>query len=272
MGRPPKKGVRTPHLDVLMYEMLHAATRDERLRLPNKYSQLIDNERKASKFCTSGRLEEKLYLLTMLGYDWFLVIRNKKTTDSDLKTLLKSVVDGGKVPALDGAIKKEVFVYSNLAYIYALSLLGEVSLHEYYGMNLVLKMHEYNIKKWRKRLPDKELNEYKDAINDTKMLASIFNVAYKMRDFSDGWMALSPNDVEVLLFIYSTGRSIGNEEVVKYYEGRKSRAAITQSLRRLRDDACISYNPISISREYAITAIGVDKINSFMKKVLMESL
>lgn len=262
-----KKNIPTPHLDNFLYEVLYNASRDEMYALPNEFKRVVVSEAAAKRFCRNATLDKKLKILTLLGHRWFLGITPDALKLTDVKKIAEEIKEGGKIRALDEAVKRDIFVLTNKTLINSLVLLSDVSESNHYSMGLVLKRDGFNIKKWSGKLDNPKKAEFDELYESFSGIASLFNKVYMFSEVIEDNFGISRNEIEVLLYVFSKGSSYVDYDIIaQYYAGMKTKTMVTRLLTDLVSKGLLEKN--ADNRQYRVTAMGMSKISQFIKKVI----
>lgn len=262
--------IHDPFLDEFLYHLIYKASREQRDRFPIETTKIFKSSKAAKGFIKKATLEQKLYFLTLFGVEWSMVLGNRKTIPKDLKAIIGLFKSDKHTDALDLMIEKNIFVFSGEQFMDYMGVMGAVNHDNSYSYNIELKKAGYHLKKWQKNVSYKN---YDETVESGETYSKLLDLVLKvlLNEISvEANHGLKENDLMILLFLYSKrSTNVSHEFLWDYFGGYIDKREVSQTVKRLRDKYFVRASAISKQREYAITTLGINSLNMFIKKTLL---
>lgn len=262
--------IHDPFLDEFLYTLIYGADHIQRGRFPESWQHVFKSSLAANRFCSSATLEEKLYFLTLLGVDWFVVCANRLIAAKSIKSALSKFKQHKNLAALEEMVEKEIFVLSAEKFADGLGLMASVEHQKAYSYNMALSKVGYSLRKWNKNVNHKvardieERREYQDSVVDYTMGCALNFMTIETN------YSMSASDMLILLHLYKHRHAhVLSNKIYEYFIGILTKTDIGNALRRMVDVDFIRLSLINKPNSYMITALGIHKINQFISKSLL---
>lgn len=261
------------YLDEFLYSLIFNSTRHQRERFPPEFIGVFRSSKNAKGFIARATMEQKLYFLSLLGIEWFLLCGTRKNATKDLKEIVSKFKKDDYSEALNTITDKNIFIISGDQLIDYLGIMASMTHNKSYSYNVDLMKTGYHLHKWKKDIQYKnhtEVSENKESYeNIVRFVKSILisNISIEANH------SIKQADLLVLAYLYeSRGAYVSHEIICDHFGGFFKKAEISTSIRLLRDINLIRISAITDKKEYSITSLGIDKLNNFIKKTLTANI
>lgn len=252
-----------PILNDFIYTLLYEAPFEAKRGLRGKYLKATLTGRAAKAFAVNSTREEKEYILSHFGIEFYYVINPKKMQISVLKEILKKYQKDKRVSAMRDLAQEGIFVTGDEQFTHLLKLIAKSIHHPSFFLNLELKKQGYHTKKWSKIINDpvdlRDRDTYtKDNIVVRLMLNSILEI-----DNMSGRQGLFEKEMKVLMYFYVYKHLfIPEQDIADFFGGRMKKSEYKSALLGLLKTQLIQRSAIERS-EYSITSSGINEVANF---------
>lgn len=258
-----------PVLNDFIYTLLFESPYELKRGLKGKFLKAAVNSKSAKIFSTTSTREEKEYIMSHMGIEYFYVIAKKGMSLQNFKGILEKFESSKKVSALQDISRQGVFVTSDKEFLRLLGLMSQSIHHPAFFLNLELNRQGYSIKKWPKKnlnqqdLLVRELDENAKVISKT-----ILNSCVSM-DYCRGLTGVSDTEMKILLYLYNKSHTyIPNEQLLSFFAGNMSKTKYRGAVKRLLAGQLIQKHGAIKELELTITGPGVRQVNNFINNVI----
>ena len=249
--------------------MIYGSTQEQRSRLLPKYILMFRNERSTRAFCHNSSLEEKEYVLAMLGIKSYHVFCDVSVKPKEISAILKQYKEGKSAAALRALAEKKIYIYSDKQIIDMMGKMSAGEQHPQYLFNVELRKTGYHIMKWSKKLNSGLQLESLAMEESVKVVMKYTLCVINTLDLCDSILQVGMNDMKILFYLYSKKHTfVQPKHLFDYFAGVLTKVAITHAIRRMKDEALIESSLIANKYEYTISGLGVDKVIRFVKYVV----
>lgn len=249
-----------------IYTVLFNASVEDKKGLSGKYLSACENIKDAKKFIETATREEKEYLLSQFGYQFFYLIAPYRLSNSQLRDFFSS--EGYKITDL----KKEGFyVHSDRELIHRFGLMAKHIHSGAYALNLELMRQSYHIKNWTNKTPIKdEAKEVAEA--DAVLMRTLLSATITM-NYQQGITGISDTQCQILLFLYvNRNKQISFDNVNDLFSGYKGRytpAGFKSAINSLILNQFVQKS--AVDKNITITSLGIKKCQEYRDSVLVNN-
>ena len=261
-----------PILNDFIYSLLYGASYEEKRGLKGKYLRAVMSGDTAKRFCTSSSREEKEYLLSHFGVQFFYVITKKGVTVKKMEEIFTTFKAGKKVAALREMAEAGVYVCSDKEFTQMLGVMAQSIHHHSFFLNLEFLRQGYHIQKWKKHSTNEKDLQVREAQESAKVLATTMLNACVIMDYVEGLLGLTPTSMKLLLYLYSLSHTYVEDSVLySRFAGAFNKTKYRYAMKALlKGDMILQQGP-KIRREITITTAGIKRVNSFLDSAMMLS-
>jgi len=271
---PKKILVNSPIINELVFDHLYNLTPEQKLKFSPKELRAIKTARKARTFVDRSTMDEKLLLLAKLGVHFSFILhdQNDFMTKKEIKERYVKYTEMQTEDHLQQMTNEKFVVLTDRLLINFLNLMGTQTHSDVYMLNLDFHKVGESINTWKKEKASvnglRQSMEYATVINRVLLHSAIEHK--KIRGVNE------PADVDLIMLMYLYGKQNGyvpRVTIRQDLEGYYKITQITACLKRLRENLLIDINPVDLRlQEFQITTTGIDKVMSFVKKILNKSV
>jgi|SRR5688572_8061390 len=250
-------------LNELIYTVMFNASSEDKKGLHGKYLNACENERSAKKFLETATREEKEYLLSQFGYQFYYIISPYKPSNTTLKDLIEN--EGYKITVFK---KGGLYVHSDKDMMHLMGLTCKSIHTPSYSMNMELMRQSYHVKKWSRTVPVKDKSsEASEA--DSVLMRTLLSATITM-NYQSGITGLSDIQLNILIYLYlnrNKERSIGDlDDLFSGYKGRYTPAGFKSAINSLILNKYIQKS--AVDKNLTITSLGIKKCQEYRDAVL----
>lgn len=263
------KILNNPILNDFVYTLLFNASIDEKRGLKGKYLRAAMNGAAAKRFATNSTREEKEYIMSHFGVEFFYVIAKRGVTLPMMKQILTKYETDKKVQAMKDIAETGLFVTSDKEFLRLLGLMSQSIHHPSFFLNMEFIRQGYHIQKWKKHNLNGLDMETREADESAKIVAkTILNGAITF-DYSGGKTGVTPLEMKILVYLYTLSHTyIKDDLLFNYFSGAVNKNKYRYAMKALIKDQLIQQHGLSSKREYTISGAGVKHVNSFLQHVI----
>jgi hypothetical protein len=250
-------------LNDFIYTALFNASSEVKKGLHGKYLNACENEKTAKKFLETATREEKEYILSHFGYQFYYLICPYSPSNKTLKEVME--MNGYKLPLLQ---KAGLYIHSDKELMHLMGLTCKSVHTPSYEMNLELMRQSYHVKKWSRTVPVKDQSgEVAEA--DSVLMRTLLSATITM-NYQAGITGLSDLQIQILLFLHinrNKERSISDlDDLFSGYKGRYTPAGFKSAINSLILNQYIQKS--SVDKKLTITSLGIKKCQEYRDAVL----
>ncbi len=252
-------------LNELVYTALFKADYEQKRRMKGKFLRVAINEKSAKRFADSSTLEDKMYVLAILGFEFYFVINKSQKALSDIKELLP-ILDAGKKSAASTSIaERGLFVTSEREILRSLTLVSRVTHHPSYFMDLEILRQGYHIKKWSKKYDQSKDAVHREVDESSRVVCStILNGIMGARN-SPAMVGCTESELMLLLYLYATtALEVTIDQLKDIMIGKMSVLEFKRAFRGIAYSGYIS----NFKGKIAIAGEGIKKVGNFFNSVI----
>jgi hypothetical protein len=255
-----------PILNDFVYSLLYGASYEEKRGLKGKYLRAAMSGDTAKRFCTSSSREEKEYLLSHFGVQFFYVIAKKGVTVKRMEEIFANFKIGKKAAAMKEMAEAGIYVSSDKELAQMLGVMAQSIHHHSFFLNLEFLRQGYHIQKWKRHATNGKDMQVREAQESAKVLATTMLNACVTIDYVDGLIGITPTAMKILLYLYSLSHTYIEDNVLySRFAGAFNKTKYRYAIKALiKGDMIIQQGP-KIRREITITAAGIKHVNNFME-------
>lgn len=252
-----------------VYSILYNLSFEDKIKLPRRYDKLLRSETAAKNFCNKSSYDEKLQLLTYLGYKHCTLVVNNDGPDINGFREIFEKFKNRHIYSLRQITDNGVYVTSNKQLVELLCLMAQTIHHKVFKQQLEYTRTGYHIQGWSKRLNngadlakiDLEQRQSAFIVKTFSSLDLTFkrcHSIFKMRE----------EEMRVLLYLFPYSNTYTDISIIKsYFTGVIADRGIASSIKHLVHSGHIQIHPSSNKYEYTITDKGVMLTHKFMEAV-----
>ncbi len=261
--------INNPVFNEFVYSALFNASVEEKRGLKPKYFKIAMSARSAKTFCTTGSKEEKEYILSHLGYEYFYVICKRGMTMLKFKEILAKFDTQKRVSAISDIAEAGIFVTSNREFMRMLGLMSQSIHHHSHFLNLELIRQGHHIHRWSKQYLNKKDLETRESDVCFYVLGRTCLSAILTMGFWSGSTGITPAQMEILLYLGSVSNSfISYQRLFDVFAGNTNNFKFSSAIRMLVSDQYIIKHSKGNVKEYTISELGIKQVNQFIDKTL----
>lgn len=253
-------------LNNFIYTILFNASSEDKKGLQGKYLNACENEKSAIKFIETATREEKEFLLSQFGYQFYYLISPYKPSNTVLKEIIE--MSGDKITDLK---KKGFYIHSDKELMHLVGLTCKSIHTPSYAMNLELMRQSYHVKKWSRAVSVKDKsNEVSEA--DSVLMRTLLSATITM-NYQAGITGLSDIQIQILLLLYihrnkeKSFSDIG--DLFSGYKGRYTPSGFKSAINSLILNQYIQKS--SVDKTLTITSLGINKCQEYRDAVIVNN-
>lgn len=265
MNRRSTTIIRNPILNDFVYTVLYNASYEQKRGLMGKYMKASMNQKAARTFVAHSTRDEKEYVLSHLGFEFFYVVAKRGMTMSSMRDVLSKFDNKKQISAIKDIADAGLFVMSDRDFLRLLGFMAKTIHHPSYFLNLEIKRQGYNIQNWSKRANIQEDFQVRETDECSRIYAkTICNSALAM-DFVPGIYGITKTSMKVLLYLYSYGGTqISYDSIFGHFAGAIVKTEFGYSLKELLGGELIMRIE---DRVYTISGAGIKVVDRYMSHV-----
>lgn len=253
-------------LNDFIYTVLFNASPEDKKGLHGKYLAACENEKTAKKFLETATREEKEYLMSQFGYQFYYLISPYKPSNTTLKDLIET--DGYKITVFK---KGGLYVHSDKDMMHLMGLTCKSIHTPSYSMNLELMRQSYHVKKWSRTVPVKDQSS-EAAEADSVLMRTLLSATITM-NYQAGITGLSDMQMNIIIYLYlnrNKERSISDlNDLFSGYKGRYTPAGFKTAINSLVLNQYIQKS--AVNKNLTITSLGIKKCQEYRDSVLVNN-
>lgn len=253
-------------LNEFVYTVLFNASSEDKKGLHGKYLNACENEKAAKKFIETATREEKEFLLSQFGYQFYYLISPYKPSNTSLKEFIEK--ERYKITDLK---KEGLYVHSDKELMHLMGLTCKSIHTPSYAMNLELMRQSYHVKKWSRIVPVKDPSgEVSEA--DNVLMRTLLSATITM-NYQQGITGISDTQCQVLLYLYvNRNKQVTFESVNDLFSGYKGRYAPSGFKSAINSLILNQYvQKSSVDKNITITSLGIKKCQEYRDAVLLNN-
>jgi hypothetical protein len=258
-----------PILNDFVYSLLYGASYEEKRGLKGKYIRAAMSGDTAKRFCTSSSREEKEYLRSHFGVQFFYVVAKKGVTVKRMEEIFANFKAGKKAAAMREMAEAGIYVCSDKEFTQMLGVMAQSIHHHSFFLNLEFLRQGYHIQKWKRHSTSGKDMEVREAQESAKVLAATMLNACVTIDYVDGLIGITPTAMKILLHLYSLSHTYVEDNVLySRFAGAFNKTKYRYAIKALiKGDMIIQQGP-KIRREITITTAGIQRVNNFLDSAM----
>jgi hypothetical protein len=267
MPKGDKKGLlNLSLLNDFIYTALFSASSEVKKGLHGKYLNACENEKAAKKFLETATREEKEYLLSQFGYQFYYLISPYKPSNTTLKEVIET--NGYRITELK---REGLYIHSDKELMHLMGLTCKSVHAPSYAMNLELMRQSYHVKKWSRAVPVKDQsNEVAEA--DSILMRTLLSATITM-NYQAGITGISDVQLNILIYLYinrNKERSFSDiENMFSGYKGRYTPSGFKSAINSLIINQYIQKS--AVDKNLTITSLGIKKCQEYRDSVLLNN-
>lgn len=263
-----KKVINIPILNDFVYTLLYEAPYEAKRGLTGKYLKAAMNGKLAKSFAANSTREEKEYILSHFGLEFYYVINKKKLQIPKLKEILNKYQIDHKVSAMRDIAQEGIFVTSDEQFTHLLKLMAKSIHHPAFFLNLEINRQGYHIQKWSKIVENPtDLKDRETYTKDNSIMRLILNGVLAM-EFVPGTQGITIREMKVLIYLYTYKHLfVPDEDIADFFGGRLSKSEYRKAVNGLLRLQYIQRSALKRD-EYSITNSGIKQVANYRDTVL----
>jgi hypothetical protein len=260
-----------PILNDFVYSFLYGASYEEKRGLRGKYLRAAMNGGAAKRFCTTSTREEKEYLLSHFGINFFYVFAKQGVSVAKIKEIGAKIETGKKVAALRDMAEAGIYVSSDKDFIRSLGLMSQSIHHHSFFLNLEFLRQGYHIQKWKKHSANTQDLAAREADESAKVLATTMLNACVAMDYVPGMTGVTQTAMKLLLYLYAVSHTYVKDDVLYgRFAGSFNKTKYRHAMKALIKEGLIQQHGIKAKREATITGPGIKHVNNFFNSAMTQ--
>lgn len=262
MNRKSTTIVRSPILNDFIYTILFNASYQQKRGLLGKYMKAAMNQRSAKKFVAHSTRDEKEYIMSHFGFEFYYVVARRGTTYESMKAILEKFDNNKTFPAMSDIAKEGLFVMGNTEFLRMLGLMSKTIHHPTYFMNLEFQKQGYNIQHWGKRVNIDEDLQARETDEFSRMFAQTCINASLAIDSAASSLGVNKTTIKILLYLYYTKAvELSKDQLYAYFSGNMKKTEFNYGMKELIGGQLVTAfkkDRVSISGE------GMRSVNNYL--------
>lgn len=269
---PNKLLVRNPALNEFIYSIFYNITAEQKKKLSKPFLFVAKSEMKAKNFAEFSTLDEKVRLLSELGYENAIVFfQDKFKTNNALKVILEKYNKDKVVSAAKDIVDLGIFVSSDKQVKYLLMLMADTISHKSYFLNSELSRVGYHIKNWKPQRDNPAKLQLDEAIGGLDLTVLTILNSCNLLSQVDSISGVSQYQMKILLYLYRYKHTfISKQRIWDFFAGDFTKGKCTTALKGLYENKLVR-KPANLAREYTLTSEGIEAVNAFVNRVLKQN-
>ena len=258
-----------PILNDFVYSLLYGASYEEKRGLKGKYLRAAMSGDTAKRFCTSSSREEKEYLMSHFGVNFFYVISKKGVNTKKMEEVFAIFKAGKKALAMKEMAEAGIYVCSDKELTQMLGIMAQSIHHHSFFLNLEFVRQGYHIQKWKRTSVNNADMATREASESAKLLAETMLNACITLDYVDGLIGVNETVMKLLLHLYTLSHTYVPDQVLyDRFAGAFNKTKYRYAIKyMIKSDLIIQHGP-KLKREITITAAGIKHVNNFMDSAM----
>jgi hypothetical protein len=267
---PKKFVIRDPFLEEYIYTLSYNVTSEQKKNLGKSSLKILSTSTRAKNFSTWSSLDEKQKFLAEIGMRYYtLIVPDEINTVNELKVMMKKYEDGRANAGVEHAAKMKIFITSDKETTHLLGLASATIHHDNYLLSLDLMKTGHALKKWSKRVTNKDHEESKDAIDYADLLDRLFYESIIVSHYTEGLIGLKERDFLIIMYLHRNRHVyLSKERINDNFRGILPLSGVTSGIKQLLMNNYIRKHVDYMHPRYMITASGVQLISQFRNRVL----
>lgn len=253
-------------LNDFIYTVLFNASPEDKKGLQGKYLNACENEKAAKKFIETATREEKEFLLSQFGYQFYYLISPCKPSSTSLKEIVE--MNGYKITDIK---RGGFYIHSDKEIMHLVGLTCKSIHTPSYAMNLELMRQSYHVKKWSRGNPVKDQSS-EVAEADSVLMRTLLSSTITM-NYQAGITGISDIQVQILLYIYlnrNKQRSHSDvDDLFAGYKGRYTPSGLKSAINSLVLNQFLQKS--AVDKTLTITSLGIKKCQEYRDAVLVNN-
>lgn len=269
---PNKLLVRNPALNEFIYSILYSLTNEQKKKLSKPFLFVAKSERRAKNFSEFSTMDEKVRLLSELGYDNAIVFfQDKIGSMNSLKVILEKYWENKSASAAKDIVDIGVFVSSDKQVKYLLSLMADTISHKSYFLNLEYNRVGYHIKGWKPKRDTPDSRQLNETIESLDLVAKTILNSCNSLSFVDSISGVNQYQMKILLYLFEYRHTfIPKQKIWDFFAGDFTKGKCTSALKGLYGNDFVK-KPHNLKLEYSLTALGIDAVTTFINRILKQN-
>ncbi len=281
-----KKGFANDKWSEYFFNIFSNLTHEQKLRLDASEKYLFRSEMSIRRFADQGTLEEKVVILTKLGYDWFFGLY---PVGKDLPAVMKKAyrqhtIKNTRAEVIQDMIESHVFILDNKAVATALAMMGQNNHSDAFYINRhffqlpkMLEQYELSSSKlfefFTSQNPIKESAEFRAGLQTMDKLIGLVSQMFTVEQNADFLFKLTRLDIRILLLLFPFRNNYVSLDYLKrHLHPEYSPKAIAARctflfMKRNLIDKLPKTNPIS----YTIKSDGILILGELLNQIMRQS-
>lgn len=269
---PNKLLVRNPSLNEFIYTIFYSLTADQKKKLSKPFLFVANSERRAKNFSEFSTLDEKVRLLSELGFENAIVFfQDKINSINGLKVILEKYEKNKVASAAKDIADIKVFVSSDKQVKHLLTMMADTISHKSYFLNLEYNRVGYHIKGWKSKRDTPDSIQLNETIENLDLVVNTILNSCNALSFVDSIAGVNQYQMKVLLYLYPYRHTfVIKQKIWDFFAGDFTKGKCTSALKGLFGNGFIR-KPANLSLEYTISASGIEAVNSFINRILKQT-
>jgi len=252
-------------LNEFVYTILFNASSEDKKGLHGKYLAACENEKTAKKFLETATREEKEYLMSQFGYQFYYLISPYKPSNTSLRDVVET--NGYKITDIK---KGGFYIHSDKEIMHLVGLTCKSVHTPSYAMNLEMLRQSYHVKKWARTFLKDESSEIAEA--DSVLMRTLLSATITM-NYQAGLTGLSDIQIQILLYLYinrNKEKSFSDiENMFSGYKGRYTPSGFKSAINSLILNQFVQRSVVD--KSLTITSLGIKKCQEYRDAVLVNN-
>lgn len=269
---PNKLLVRNPAFNEFIYSILYGLTPDQKKKLSKPFLYVAKSERRAKNFSEFSTMDEKVRLLSELGFDNAIVFfQDKIGSMNGLKIILEKYWANKSASAAKDIVDIGVFVSSDKQVKYLLSLMADTISHKSYFLNLEYNRVAYHVKGWSAKRNTPASQQLSETMESLDLVVKTVLSSCNALSFTDSVSGVNQYQMKVLLYLFEYRHTfVPKQKIWDFFAGDFTKGKTTSALKGLYGNDLVK-KPHNLKLEYSITAAGIEAVNAFINRILKQN-
>lgn len=267
---PNKLLVRNPALAEFIYDALYNLTVEQKKKLSKPFLYTAKSEIRSKNFAEYSTLDEKVRLLSELGYENAIVFfQDKLNSVNKLKVILEKYEKDNVASASKDIAALKVFVSSDKQVKWLLGLMADTISHKSYFLNMEFNRVGHHIKGWKPKIDTPGSREIIETIENADLVVKTILNANVSMSFVDSLTGVNSFQMKILLYLYPFRHTyISKNKIWDYFAGDFTKQKTTSCLKRLFLNNLVSKHADLDNLKYTITTAGIECVNIYVQRIL----
>jgi len=263
--------VSDPYFDEFIYDIIYSLTPTQRRQLDGKYAQACSTPKRAQSFARTAPLEQKYFLLALLGIKRATVLFDEKTTWANFKAILQNYRERNPGAGLKELAAQRVYISTDREFMFSLISMAQSIHHPQYTMSMEMNKLGYRLSQWgawKKSIANAEFIKANENIETVNRFSLLLEQQSKTMETLEPVFRITYPDFRILNMLFrNRHRYVSRHEMITYFKGCINKPVVSASLFSLKKEVLIQGSALT-KNEVTITATGINLMDKIFQRIL----